>query len=37
MQQRLRIMDDQCSYMADFFKPQLGKYSVLEAMKQIFV
>ena len=21
------------SYMADFFEPQLGKYSILEAMK----
>ena len=29
-------MDTQCSYMADFFEPWLGKYSV-EAMKQIFV
>jgi hypothetical protein len=30
-------MDNQCSYTADFFEPQLGKYSVLEAMKQISV
>ena len=25
------------SYTADFFEPNLGKYSVLEATKQIFV
>ena len=25
------------SYTADFFEPYLGKYSVLEATKQIFV
>ena len=30
-------MNTLCSYMADFFKPYLGKYSVLEASKQIFV
>ena len=33
--QRLRIMTSLCSYMLDFFKPQLCKYSVLEATKQI--
>ena len=36
---RLVIMDSQCtcSYMADLFEPWLGKYSLLEATKQIFV
>ena len=36
--QQLRIMDGQYNYTADFFEPELGKYSVLvEATKQIFV
>ena len=30
-------MDGHCSYMVDFFEPLLGKYSILEATKQIFV
>ncbi len=30
-------MNTLCSYMAHFFEPYLGKYSVLEDTKQIFV
>ena len=35
--QRLCVLDGQCSDTADFFEPQLGKYNILEAMKQILV